>query len=90
MRQLLALPDNAARAAQCRGWAQEASLRWEQGQRECVLDLLASNDIRYRRMDEQARTAIAKQKWTTSPTARSLANDDQMFSRWAIMYGVAP
>jgi hypothetical protein len=88
MEVLAALPDNAARAAQCLAWQQQASSDWSQGQDETVADMLASTDPRYRKMTREQRTLIGRRKWSTSYTARSLAGDEELFARWAVMYGV--
>lgn len=84
-----ALPDDAARAAQCRAWASEARNKWFQGQAESVADMLVSKDRRYARMDAVMRRIIGQRKWGTSPIAKDLIGDEQACSTWARTFSLA-
>ncbi len=86
---LAALPSDEARAAQCRAWVAETNARWTQGQRECVADMLNSTDWRYRRMSAETRAEIGRMKWSSSPTAKGLGRDAEMFRSWALMWGAS-
>jgi len=84
-----AMPDDLMRAQACRQMAAEARNRYMQGKAECQADILLSTLDRYRNVSAEARKRIGERMWSTSTTAKEIASDEQMFSRWAIMYDLA-
>lgn len=86
---LAELPNDAARAAQCRRWAIELLNQFFQGQAETITDVLLSREMRYRGMSAAARRIVGVRRWSTSGMARDLMADSEMFARWAVMYGTA-
>jgi hypothetical protein len=75
-----------ARSELCREWAEQARLRWFQGQRETVLDIVRSKSIRYRHYSAQAREAIGRMQWVGCQEQVELAADEVLFTRWADHY----
>lgn len=86
--QLDQLPDDRARASRCRELAEGARNKYFQGQSETMADILLSSDSRYVGVSPGARKRIGQQMWGSSTTAKDLASDEQMFSRWATMYSL--
>ena len=87
--QLDALPNDAARAARCRELATEARNKYFQGQGESIADILLSGHERYRNVGLEQRKAIGIRQWSTSQTAKEIASDEQMYSRWSMMFDLA-
>jgi hypothetical protein len=84
-----ALPDDAARAAQCRTWHVNARNKFFQGQAETISDVLLSHEERYQDMGIQARTITAQRRWAGMTIAREFISEEEMFGRWAVIWSLA-
>lgn len=83
------LPDDAARAAQCRKWQAAARNKFFQGQAETVSDILLSREERYQGMGVAARTVTGQRRWAGMTVAKEFIGEEEMFGRWAVMYSLA-
>lgn len=83
------LPDNEARGDKCLEWAQAERDRYFQGQAETINDILRSDSRQYRHLDRIGREEAGRFRWQASPLAKSIASDEEMYSRWAVMFYTA-
>lgn len=74
------------RRSLCLQWASKARTDWYDGQRQQVVFVLLSDSPRYRDYPAKVRQSIGEQQWGKSVEAKSLADLEQMYCRWALMY----
>lgn len=80
------LPTNRARAEQCLRWAQNERDRYLRGQDDVIGDVLLSRSDQFRMLSREQRVETGRFRWQQSPLAVSIAADEAMYSRWAMMF----
>lgn len=82
------LPNDQERADWCTKRAGEARNKYLQGKQESIDYVVGYKGWRWRRFNRAERESIGVERWRTHVVAVGLANDEQMFTRWANMYAL--
>jgi len=82
--------NDVERRSLCLQWAGEERDKWYAGRRQTIIDMIMSEDRRYKHMGPETRAKIGEMKWGKSLQAKELAGTEQMYSRWAVQYAGGP
>lgn len=85
--QLLAeASDNLVRMRMCAEWQDAARDAWYEGERQEIIRVLSSKDLRYEYMGVRERSMVGAQLWSSNPRNKMLAGAEQMYARWVSSY----